>query len=133
MIEHEFGQLSASMLSAAELLRRFNALQGSNTRPRLQIKSIVKNALDYDMSEENVYLDKLTYVQASEFESPMVDAPAGSVLFDFRQSKGNMFIKCADGDYVSFTQITTSRFSKAKAGAFSQKAMGGHCIAKIDG
>ena len=127
MIKPEFGNLSVTQLPAHEVLRRFNALYGSNTRPRFQISSVAKSSVDYDLQGENVYLEKLEEVPAGVF-SPDINTAPGSVLFNFKQHKNKMFMKCADGDYLTFSSITTSRFNKAKVTAFSQKALNGQSI-----
>lgn len=40
MIKPEFGLIQASELTAKECILRFNSLNGSNTRPRMQIKNV---------------------------------------------------------------------------------------------
>ena len=40
MIKPEFGFIQASELTAEECVLRFNSLNGSNTRPRMQVKHL---------------------------------------------------------------------------------------------
>lgn len=54
MIKSEFGQMNFQELSGVEVIRKFNALFGSNTRPKASF-DFVGNVSQKNLEVENVY------------------------------------------------------------------------------
>ena len=93
MIQPEFGQLSFQE-SDVQVVRKFNALYGSNTRPRAILNG------------ENVYFSSLERADG-------VQEPNGLKIGDAFWDQKQIYIKCSSG-LVFFKDITTSQ-GKMKA------------------
>ena len=94
MLKDDFGWLKVSEISACDVQTRFNALYGSNTKP----KNVFERASLEKLVNQNVYFDKLDYVDDSQKLESMTNgqAEAGCVFWD-KKEKDYCFIKCKDG------------------------------------
>ena len=134
MIKNEFGILKFNELPALEIQARFNALHGSNTRPR----AILKNGFEAKYIGQPVYFDRLDRVKFdNDFENEIlikelesaVDIPAGAMHWNKKKAKDKIFIKCSGSacsgkyDWVSFSEITLSGIGKVKASDLITKFM----------
>ncbi|TNV77183.1 hypothetical protein FGO68_gene11837 [Halteria grandinella] len=133
MIQPEFGLIEFSNLSALDVQARFNALFGSNTRPR----AIAKEGLDPKYLDQPLYFDQLTRVT---FDNPLEtdiliaelqtapSIPPGSLHWNFKKDKSRVFIKCSAPcsgkyDWVYFSSVTLSGVGSVKAQDFMGKFM----------
>lgn len=130
MIKPEFGELKFSELSAKDIQTRFNALYGSNTRPR----SVIKQGFNEKMLGQTVYFDRLDRVK---FEDPKeseilidelketLNIPEGALHWNSKKDKTRVFIKCKGDkkEWVYFNEITLSGSGKNKAHDFMIKYM----------
>ncbi len=129
MIKNEFGHIKFSELSASEIQSRFNALYGSNTKPRATIISGFKETF----LNQPVYFDRLDRVKfESNLETdilikeldPAGTIPPGSLHWNLKKQKDRIYVKCSsppctpDGgkyEWVEFSEMTLSGFGKVKA------------------
>jgi len=131
MIKPEFGLLKFSELPALEVQARFNALHGSNTRPRC----IPNSGLKEKYIGQPAYFDRLDRVR---FESDLehdilikelegVNVPPGALHWNLKKAKDRVFVKCngCSGRYewVQFGEITLTGVGKVKAIDLIQKFM----------
>ena len=99
MIKEKFGFLKFSQLTAIEIETRFNALEGSNTRPRAMF-----NLTDVDinlqkLAEHNIYFGGLhSFEEASEGIQSMLSQQArpGALVWNTDIDAEKIFIKCKD-------------------------------------
>ena len=108
MIKPEFGQISMS-LGSDEIQARFNALHGSNTRPRA-IFAEAEGEHGAKLLGQNIYFDSLVPASDSFLES--VDVVKGTLVCNRKAVKDKVFIKTGDG-WVSFgsTTLPIGKFS----------------------
>ena len=125
MIKNEFGLLKFSELAAIDVQSRFNALYGSNTRPRGMVKAGFKDTF----LNTPAYFDQLNRVKFDqEFETEILikeleqttDIPAGSLHWNLKKANDRIFVKCAAPcsgkyDWVWFTEITLTGVGKVSA------------------
>ena len=99
MIKPEFGLLKFSELPALEVQARFNALYGSNTKPR----AVPKAGFIEKLIGQPVYFDRLDRVKfdndieneilIKELES-VEEVPPGALHWNMKRAKDRVFIKC---------------------------------------
>ena len=131
MIKNEFGLLKFGELAAIDIQSRFNALYGSNTRPRAMIKAGFKDTF----MNTPAYFDQLNRVKFDQdFETEILikeleqttDIPAGSLHWNLKKASDRVFVKCAAPcsgkyDWVSFTEITLTGAGKVSASNLIKK------------
>ena len=123
MIKNEFGLLKFSELPAVEIQARFNALFGSNTRPR----AIPKSGLNEKYLGQPAYFDRLERVKfETDVEHDILikelqeaSVPSGAMHWNLKKAKDRIFIKCGGCsgkyDWVHFGELTLTGVGKVKA------------------
>jgi hypothetical protein len=100
MIKNEFGHLKVTKLTADQIQTRFNALYGSNTKPRC----VIKHGFTEKLIDSPAYFDQLIRVKFDkDYEkSILIDElaelrviPAGIVHWNIKKDKDRIYIKCS--------------------------------------
>jgi hypothetical protein len=78
---------------------KFNAIIGSNTRPR----GVFSASADPRLLDTNVYFDRLEHVADKSINA--IEAESGALYWE-KKVKNEMYIKCKEG-WVSFSEVAT--------------------------
>ena len=86
LIKNEFGEIRFAELTSVKAMRRFNALYGSNSRPRSQIKFIADKTNE-QLIGSNVYFDELEQVDSE------INVKLNSYVAELKKKYGHLEIK----------------------------------------
>eukprot|EP00347_Sterkiella_histriomuscorum_P011893 403370694 len=121
MIKNEFGILKFSELDALDIHYRFNALNGSNTKPR----GIIHSGFDKKLIGTTIYFDKLHKIDPpQEIKTLNLNIPEGALYVNHKKNKDVLYIKAkGDDQWVHATQVTLSGFGKMPVNDFNVKVL----------
>lgn len=113
MIKPDFGWLKFSDLTAGEVESRFNALDGSNQRPRAVFNVSNEEASIKNFEGQNVYFGGLHQVNVAELGELLPEkAEPGAIVWNADVDSERVFVRCKDHTWVFFEEVSLPNLGK---------------------